>query len=342
MEVTLKRPAKTAIVIEYQGAFLEINPMKLTLLALICLCSISLWAACPDTSLQETANDCPWAQMTRDILKSPQKCNSILKKKTPFLIPQLKLDQKAQASLQHWGLAKNFDENAKAIIVDNVVLLCLAQQLKLEDTLQQQPQYQTVHAGLQHTYAYLFSNTPTPYGYKRARWTSGDLKAGFNFELKNPLYPSSKNGAFLTNITYFFSRFAFKNDATLIAQLEAEGQKNKSLNTLLLSFPYEKFETQNLTEHVKSTDFVIHTVFVKMNADKIKSSNTHLLIYWIENTKTATKQLITGFPVETSFVRKALDPQNLGESKPITLRYNAYVEELTRSATPLTGLREVR
>ncbi len=315
--------------------------MKLPFLLLIFVFSMSAWAVCPDSLLNETSDDCPWAQMTRDILKNPRKCDVILKKQSPYLLPQLKLDQKALVSLSHWGSAKNFDENAKAVIVDDVVLRCLAQKLKLEGTIRQEPQYQIVHAGLQHTYAYLFSNTPTPYGYKRARWTNGDLKSGFGFEDMNPLYPDSKKGAFLTNVTYFFARFAFKEDPRLLAEIETEGKKNKTLDPTLVSFKNEKYETKNLIEHVKNTDYVIHTVFVKMNAEKIKSKNTHLLIYWIENTNSGSKQLITGFPVEQSFVTKALDDKFLGQDKPITLRYNAFVPDLTYSAGPLTGLREL-
>ena len=315
--------------------------MKLLFLLLFFVSSLSTWAVCPDSLFNETSDDCPWAQMTRDILKDPRKCDVILKKQSPYLLPKLKLDQKALVSLRHWGSAKNFDENAKAVIVDDAVLRCLAQKLKLEVTIRQEPQYQIVHAGLQHTYAYLFSNTPTPYGYKRARWTNGDLKTGFEFEAANPLYPDSKKGAFLTNVTYFFARFAFKEDARLLAEIETEGKKNKTLDPILLLFKNEKYETKNLIEHVKNTDYVIHTVFVKMNAEKIKSKNTHLLIYWIENKNSGSKELITGFPVEQSFVTKALDDKSLGQDKPITLRYNAFVSELTNSAGPLTGLREV-
>jgi hypothetical protein len=311
-------------------------------MALTFIFSLKTYAICPDTTQKETFEDCPWSEMARDILQEPKKCIAILKKQTPFLLPKLKLDKNAAIAFRHWGLAKNFDDNAKAVIVEDPILRCIAQILNLEKTIQQEPQYQTVHAGLQHTYAYLFSNTPTPYGYKRARWTNGDLKNGFGFEKMNPLFPDSKKGAFLTNVTYFFAKFAFKDDAALLSELEIEGKKNKALAESLLLYKKEKYEIQKLVEHVKNTDYKIHTVFVKMNTEKIKSSNTHLLIYWIENTKAATKQLITGFPVEASFVTKALDAKGLGEDKPITLRYNAFVPELTSSVSPLTGLREIR
>lgn len=316
--------------------------MKSLFLILTFVISPNVWATCPEVTQKEKSEDCPWAQMTRDILQEPKKCDAILKKQTPYLLPKLKIDQKASVALKHWGLAKNFDDNAKAVIVEDSVLRCIAQKLNLEQTIQQEPQYQIVHAGLQHTYAYLFSNTLTPYGYKRARWTNGDLKNGFEFEKTNPLYPSSKDGAFLTNVTYFFAKLAFKDDTALLSQLEAEGKKNKALAASLVSFKAENYEIKNLIEHVKNTDFIIHTVFIKMNTQKIKSSNTHLLIYWIENTQEGTKQLITGFPVETGFVSKALDEKSLGEGKPITLRYNAFVPELSRSAAPLIGLREAR
>jgi hypothetical protein len=48
-------------------------------------------------------------------------------------------------------------------------------------------------------------------------------------------------------------------------------------------------------------------------------------------------QLITAFPVETSFVESALAADSLGENKPIITRYNAYVDGIT--GTAWTGLR---
>ena len=74
-----------------------------------------------------------------------------------------------------WGKSWNFDEHAGQQIVDPYIL----------DLLSEQLQYvvgtDLVHAGIIHTYGYLFSQLETPYGLKRVRWTNRKLDWGFHF-----------------------------------------------------------------------------------------------------------------------------------------------------------------
>ena len=310
-------------------------------LSVLFLVFISLGAlgACPDLTKNETAQDCPWAEITRQIVDQKKLCDPVLKAHVPFIFKQLNKDQKSQEFLALWGEAKNYDENAKAIIVEVKILQCLAEKLNLKNSIQHQNGFESVHAGLQHTYAYLFSNTQTPYGYKRARWTKDDIERGFGLS-KKALTPETKKGAFLSNVTYFFAKFAFRDDFELIKKLEISGRKNKSVSTELIALKAEKFQIKNLKESLPEKQIILHTIFVKMNPKKIISKNTHLLIYWVEDQKNKTKYLITGFPVETSFVDKALDEKKLGLKKPIITRYNAWISALTNSQESLVGLRE--
>ena len=303
------------------------------------MCASLAKSDCPDLKKNETVADCPWAQMARQIVDQKNKCDLVFKTSTPFIFKQFKKDKESNEFLSLWGQAKNFDENTKSVIVDKKILECLSKKLNLKNAVQSRDGFETVHAGLQHTYAYLFSTTETPYGYKRARWTQGELELGFNLSQK-ALNPETKNGSFLANATYFFAKWAFHDDPELINKLEILGRKNRSVSEELINLKTDDFQVVQLVESVLDKPITLHTTFVKMNLKKIISKNTHLLIYWYEDTLTKKKYLITGFPVETSFVNRVLDEKNLGSKKVITTHYNAWVPELTDSKMTLLGLRK--
>lgn len=310
--------------------------MKSFFFILAFVMSAKTLAKCPHADKKETKSDCPWAEITRKIVDQKQSCEKILKSDSPQVLTQLQNDRKSSDFLQLWGTAKNFDENAKSEIVDLKILKCLAAQVGVTDSIEDHPGFSTVHAGVQHTYAYLFSNLLTPYGYKRARWTSGELQAGFGLKPVQ-LTPKNRGGAFLANVTYFFAKFAFNADHELLKKLETSARKKNLVSAELLNFNYHKFEIKNLSETPVGKNVVLHTTFVKMNPKNLKGKNTHLLIYWVENN--SAKYFISGFPVEQSFVDKAFDEKNLGPDKPIATRYNAWVPGVTDSPTPLSGSR---
>lgn len=308
-------------------------------LIFIILISLSAGAesSCPDTDKKETQNDCPWAEITRQITEQKKNCEKAFKAQIPYIFNQLKTDKKSKEFISLWGEARNFDDNAKEIIIASPIVKCLAQKLDLTKSIHQQKDFETLHAGMQHTYAYLFSNTWTPYGYKRARWTSQEVQKGFNLNEKE-LTPENSKGSFLANVTYFFSKFAFKDDKELLTHLEKEGRKTKSLSENLIKFKTDQHEIRNLKETILNPSIILHTTFVKMDSDSLIGKNTYLLIYWVENLKNKSKLLITGFPVESSFVDRVFESKNLGSDKPITVRYNAWVPEL--AGLTLIGTRE--
>ncbi len=303
--------------------------MKLIFIATIFLAYRAM-AVCPDTTLNESTTDCPWAEMARQISDEKKSCDEVFKNSAPAIVEQLKKDSLAKDLLNLWGQAKNFDEGAKAVIVKNEILQCLSKKLKLKNAITERPDFNVIHAGLQHTYAYMFSNLITKYGFKRDRWTKDDLRVGLGLT-PGLLSPQAGDGAFLSNVTYLFAKLTFGTD-----KLKAQPNVAKEI----LKLDVKNYFVRHLREIINDKPFTIHTHFVKLNTEKLSSKNTHLLIYWIENRKLKRNQFISGFPVDTATVEKAFDPQNLGPGKPITTRYNAWLPEVTDSTSPLLGLRE--
>ena len=202
-------------------------------LFLLFIVAVSANAVCPDLKKNETKADCPWAAITRKILEPKNTCEDVLKSKLSYIVKQIERDKKSSEFSSLWGQAKNFDENAKAVIVDPKILNYLAKKLNLESSIQTHAGFDSVHAGLQHTYAYLFSQLETPYGYKRARWVTGEIEQGFGLSPKT-FNPETNKGSFLANVTYFFAMFAFKEDVQFLQDLQKQGQKNKSVSAELI------------------------------------------------------------------------------------------------------------
>lgn len=301
-----------------------------TLILFSLLVGTKVMAVCPDTTLNEAQTDCPWAEMSRQITLEKKSCDKVFKASTPEILKQLKNDSTARELLELWGQAKNFDESAKGIIVEKPILECLSKKLKIKNAIVEKPEFNLVHAGMQHTYAYMFSNLVTKYGFKRDRWIKDDLRIGLGLT-PGILSPQSSDGAFLSNVTYLFAKLTFGVDGI---------KSKKNIAKEILDLDIRKYQIRHLREIIANKNVTLHTQFIKLNTEKLNSKNTHLLIYWIEDTEKKKNELISGFPVDNSTVEKAFDLQNLGPGKPIATRYNAWVSGVTDSTAPLTGLRQ--
>ncbi|MBC7473506.1 MAG: hypothetical protein H7263_04390, partial [Candidatus Sericytochromatia bacterium] len=66
----------------------------------------------------------------------------------------------------------------------------------------------------------------------------------------------------------------------------------------------------------------------------------YLLVYSIYDSDVKQNKLITGFPVEKSFVERTIKADTLGSDKPITTRYNGYIKDLS-GVLNITGERKV-
>jgi hypothetical protein len=208
-----------------------------------------------------------------------------------------------------------------------------------------------VHAGLEHTYGYLFSNLLTPYGYKRARWVQPDIETGLGLPTGSlSPTPTEGQGTFLGNITSLAIQFAFMKDEKIL-NLRRPMQTNPKTKLLpdgfreiasgLRTLKPESFASDRLTETIvvsPERTVRLRTDFVAFKNTVEGSTNTHLLIYSIQENN-APPRLITLFPVATDFRARSLDPANLGSDKPIITRYNAFVAGVT--GTQWKGDRQV-
>jgi hypothetical protein len=296
---------------------------------------------CPEIGVSETAIDCPYAGIARGLLAQVDPSDSSART-SPFLISQLdarlpvvtdQLRKDAMGSSQWfslWGTSINFDEGARGIIVENALidaLLDLARGPNRQDRL--------VHAGVEHTYGYLFSLLKTSFGYKRARWVQGEIEKGFGISA-GTFGPAPREGTLLSNVTHFAGRIALRDQASAQKKIDSiSGIPNE-----LRGYFHKDLKITRLTETVQSiSGYSIRTDFVEF-PNRPATGNTHLLIY---STLTSQgPQLITAFPVESGFVSQATKPADLGSRRPIKTRYNAYLSAITDApAGSITGSRSV-
>src|SRR5262245_23293041 len=117
------------------------------LLAALLPLSARAETACPAAG--ETAQDCPWAGIARELRGKDAPLGRAFAKAAPGIARQLKADAKRKEWLSLWGESVNFDEGAKAQIVDAAVLEELARRAGVPYA--DRPD-KRVHAGLEHTY----------------------------------------------------------------------------------------------------------------------------------------------------------------------------------------------
>jgi len=297
-------------------------------------------AGCPQVELGEAPEDCPWADIARLLIEENTQHRPllpILRTQASSIMGQIAQDRLNPLLQPLWGQSINYDEYAKGVIVEPSILATLTDAFGVPDPTLPGTPHSTVHAGLEHTYGYLFSILRTPFGYKRARWVQGEIEAGFGLPTAS-LSPNTSEGTLLANITWFAGNIAFRKDKNGRERLLS---LPSTLPSGLRDFDFSRLQTLRLVETAQivneqgkkrtvqlRTDFVSF-LYARPNASPAKEANSHVLIYSIADPGKQGPQLISMFPVQTSFVTRAVDPAGLGKNKPITSRYNAFVEDLT-------------
>ncbi len=256
------------------------------------------------------AKDIFWNDMAMHADENSFSIIKVLEDKYPVMLKQMLADALDPLLLSFWGESVNFDSGAKKIIVKDKILQDL-------ESLFHLPSYdQKAHAGVIHTYGYLFSVIETPYGFKRARWIEPTLSRGFGFKEPN-LSPFAKDGTLLTNITYFAGKLVFKS-AEKLQQLNAL----KNVANEIFTFDIDRLKKIQIIEKTKLFTLTTTLVpFPKASGD----ANEFLLIYSHMN-ETGEEKLITVFPVSNESYNKLVAPENFGANRPISLRYNIYIE----------------
>ncbi len=244
-----------------------------------------------------------------------------LRRTCPGIVKQLEVDAQHRPLLDLWGHSLNFDEFAKVQIVSPGIMAAIGELAGVTC------EGEVIHAGLQHTYGYLFSVIETPYGFKRTRWINDTIETGLG--IKQPaLRPWSTGGSMLANVTYFLGRIAFRSMSKELALL----RRHRSVVTSeLTSYPFSRLKVVRVTELVELPEsgnvIAVHLDFVQF--DHPTASAEHLLVYSIVDSRDARGSLITAFPVSRSMRDEYLSDDSLGTSKPIRTRFNAYVEDWT-------------
>jgi hypothetical protein len=308
------------------------------------LIGANAFAECPDLSLHETIQDCPWAQASRDTtgITDPDQLRAIVDKDIPGFMLQIDRDATSTGLLNLWGLSSNVDVSNLATglvtIPKNIVQFFVSLWNVPYNT-----DFTQGSAALNHTYGYLFSNMYTPYGYKRARYVKGELESGFGIT-PGMFSGLPTDGTLLSNLTYFTGTIAFRDspassedfqDAVTSGQIESIPE--------LVKYPYSSLSVQRLIEVAQNSQFYLElrTDIVNFPHANTEGTNTALLIYSMDfhaPGQVSKPKIITAFPVGASFAAGIFNPTLLGDNVALSLKYNA-VLPVTVPAELMVGKR---
>lgn len=256
----------------------------------------------------------------------------MLKRRCRAIARQIEADAKVSEISRLWGQSINFDEIASKQIVDPQIMLAICEMAGTSCS------DEIVHAGLQHTYGYLFSTISTPYGYKRDRWVKPDVEAGF--QIKSPsIRPVPEQGTLLANLTYFLGRIAFRGQSRELALLR---RLRSAVSSEVLSVPYRQLKVRRLVETVKLS--ARRTLFIQTDIVSyltgMTSSPSDLLVYSLRLSNDPIGKLVTAFPVSEEIVRELTSEDSQGSKVAVRLRFNAHVDGLSRQ--PMIGQRSLQ
>lgn len=251
----------------------------------------------------------------------------LLQKLAAPIVRQIQKDRGQSGPLIFWGTSGNVDELAHAEIVNPAILLPLL-------NLAGQPlSAVNPHAGVQHTYGYLFSTIQTPFGKKRDRWTCTTLENALGLPA-DTLSPVPKSGTLLANATWVAGRIAFANDARCVW---LERCLKRRVPPELHSLDWSARESLRMTESIKlpKADRHLHLItdLVRLNAGPRNAAASPelpawLLVYSIHDERVGHPELITLFTVREEFVTAIQERAKTRRRSDIRLRYNAVVANI--------------
>ncbi len=262
-----------------------------------------------------------WNELSLEAIETKESFFDVLEENHPALLNQIITDAKDPYIPMFWGQSYNFDSGAKKVIVAPKIIGELQKHFNIKND------NHIVHAGIIHTYGYLFSVIETPYGYKRKRWIAPTLNYAFSLEA-NSLSPEAIEGGMLSNITFFAGTLAF-TDKTQLNLL-------KNVASEIFTFDYKKLNITRVEEILPNHTLV--TTLVKLPKKETTEENDYLLVYSTIEKKLNKELLITAFPINLESFNKIVAPETLGPNQKISVRYNAYLEGLGKE---LIGTRKL-
>jgi hypothetical protein len=250
----------------------------------------------------------------------------VLTRLCPDIHDQIRRDGKTPGLFSFWGRCVNVDENVNEIIVHPAILEAIGNLAGVS------MRGRAVHAGLQHTYGYLFSLLKTPYGYKRDRWVSPELALGFGLE-RSLLCSRPKEGTLLANLTWFLGQIVYSTDPASLARLK---RITGAVASELLDYDYDRLSAGCIAAQVSSKRNVwLYTDLVPFPHPPVdpEAVNT-LLAYSIQNGRSAPIRLITAFPLAPTRAKVIEKSTPADADAEVRLQYNAYVPGLFGRTVP--------
>jgi hypothetical protein len=257
-------------------------------------------------------------------LAAIERCSvlAVMKKLCPRVCQQIRRDRTYPGLLSLWGRSVNVDENANQIIVHPAILHAIGQLAGVR------MQGQIVHAGLQHTYGYLFSLIQTPYGKKRDRWLSTTWERGFGLDLLL-LSDRPREGSLLANLTWFLGQIVYRDQPRGLRRLQRSAA---AVAKELVDFDFAHLSVCRIAERVTlpgktKREVALITDLLAFPHQDEAEGQSNLLIYSVETSGSNPRKLITAFPVSTTVV----DDMKASVSRrkvEVRLRFNGYVPGL--------------
>jgi hypothetical protein len=245
---------------------------------------------------------------------------AVLRTLCPYVYRQLRRDARFPGLLSLWGRCVNIDDNTRQVVVHPAILRALGELIGVP------VRGQVVHAGLQHTYGYLFSLIETPYGFKRDRWVSTDLERGLGIDL-SLLGERPAAGTLLANATWLMGQVAFRGQPAALARLACE---SAAVAPALVACDCSALSVCRIEERAVPPGTIRREVRLVTDLVRLPRApdGDRLLIYSTRAGPRAPLRLVTAFPVRPAVaegLRAAAEPGGAAE---VRLRYNAYVPGL--------------
>jgi hypothetical protein len=250
----------------------------------------------------------------------------VLRARCPYVYDQLRRDAAFPGLRSLWGRCVNFDENVRQVIVHPAVLRALGEVagIPVRGTV--------VHAGLQHTYGYLFSLIQTPYGPKRERWVSTDLERGLGIDV-TLLGERPAAGTLLANATWLLGQVAFRGQPAALARLAGAAA---AVAPALVAYDCSHLSVCSIEEQAAAPGRLrrVVTLITDLVTLPLAPEGDRLLVYSARAGARAPLRLITAFPVRPAVAEELRASAVPGGPAEVRLRYNAYVPGLHGRAVP--------
>lgn len=248
----------------------------------------------------------------------------LLKRLCPYVYGQLARDARRPALFSFWGRCVNVDENVGEQIAHPAILEAIG-------TLAGVPMCgRSLHAGLQHTYGYLFSLIETPYGFKRDRWVSTDLERGFGVDA-TLFGERPRQGTLLANVTWFLGRIVFRDRPSSLRRLLGLAD---AAAPELVRYDYARLSVRRVVEAAPLPGEPDREVFLRTDLVRYphppadRDAESVLLVYSSQRGARARVRLVTAFPVRAAVADELIASARVPAKADVRLRYNAYVAGL--------------